>query len=96
VADLLDEEPLPRRATINPLNGKSFSPKYYHMLERRRQLPVWTMKEEFICELARRQVVVLHGDAPGSGKTTQVCLQVMKSNPVHFGSHCLEDLPCQW
>eukprot|EP00245_Coleochaete_scutata_P012959 TRINITY_DN5135_c0_g1_i2.p1 TRINITY_DN5135_c0_g1~~TRINITY_DN5135_c0_g1_i2.p1 ORF type:complete len:714 (-),score=149.27 TRINITY_DN5135_c0_g1_i2:252-2393(-) len=56
---------------INSYTGRPFSQKYYDILEKRRNLPVWQQKQEFLDMLAQHQVVVLIGET-GSGKTTQI------------------------
>lgn len=56
---------------VNPFTGKPYSQKYYQILEKRKQLPIWEQKEEFFAVMDKHQVVVLVGET-GSGKTTQV------------------------
>lgn len=56
---------------INPWNGQKFSSKYYEILAKRKELPVFEQKEEFLKNLRDYQVIVLQGET-GSGKTTQV------------------------
>jgi pre-mRNA-splicing factor ATP-dependent RNA helicase DHX15/PRP43 len=58
-------------SSINPYNGKPYSARYFEILEKRKQLPVWEHKEEFLDKLRKHQVVVLVGET-GSGKTTQI------------------------
>ncbi|CAL1392056.1 unnamed protein product [Linum trigynum] len=57
--------------SVNPWNGKPFSQRYYDILEKRKTLPVWHQKEEFLDALRKNQVLVLVGET-GSGKTTQI------------------------
>ena len=58
---------------INGWNGRPFSQRYYEILEKRKTLPVWHQKEEFLSALKKNQVLILVGET-GSGKTTQVRL----------------------
>jgi HrpA-like RNA helicase len=56
---------------INPYTKNPYSQRYYDILEKRKQLPVWEQREEFIEKVRNSQVVILVGET-GSGKTTQV------------------------
>lgn len=56
---------------VNKWNGKPYSQRYYDILEKRRTLPVWLQKEEFLKTLNNNQTLILVGET-GSGKTTQV------------------------
>lgn len=56
---------------LNPLTGLPYSNKYYEILKKRMQLPVWEYKEAFMKTLNDNQVTVLVGET-GSGKTTQI------------------------
>ena len=56
---------------INPFSGKPYSKRFYEILEKRKQLPIWEHKEQFVEVVKKHQVVVLVGET-GSGKTTQV------------------------
>jgi pre-mRNA-splicing factor ATP-dependent RNA helicase DHX15/PRP43 len=58
-------------SSINRWNGKPYSQRYYEILEKRKNLPVWHQKEDFLQVLKKNQVLVLVGET-GSGKTTQV------------------------
>lgn len=57
---------------INRWTGKPYSQRYYEILEKRKTLPVWHQKEEFLQALKASQSLILVGET-GSGKTTQVC-----------------------
>lgn len=59
-------------AGINRWNGRPYSQRYYEILEKRKTLPVWQQKEEFLQVLKANQTLILVGET-GSGKTTQVC-----------------------
>eukprot|EP00163_Fabomonas_tropica_P011289 TRINITY_DN2192_c0_g3_i1.p1 TRINITY_DN2192_c0_g3~~TRINITY_DN2192_c0_g3_i1.p1 ORF type:complete len:441 (-),score=88.43 TRINITY_DN2192_c0_g3_i1:1012-2334(-) len=62
-------------ATVNPWTNKPYSRKYYDILSKRKGLPVWEQKEEFITNVGKNQVTILVGET-GSGKTTQ-CPQLL-------------------
>ncbi|KAF2077570.1 hypothetical protein CYY_001111 [Polysphondylium violaceum] len=50
---------------------EKYSERYYQILEKRKDLPVWKQKEEFIEKIKSTQVLILVGET-GSGKTTQI------------------------
>eukprot|EP00741_Cyanophora_paradoxa_P024431 tig00022075_g23589.t1 len=56
---------------INQYNQRPFSKRYYDILEKRKTLPVYLQREEFIGLLEKHQILVLVGET-GSGKTTQI------------------------
>lgn len=56
---------------VNRWNGRAYSQKYYEILEKRKSLPVWQQKEEFLKALKESQTLILVGET-GSGKTTQI------------------------
>ncbi|KAL0227762.1 hypothetical protein RCL1_003905 [Eukaryota sp. TZLM3-RCL] len=68
---VLDESSSTSSLSVNPLNGKPFSGRYNQILERRKELPVYSFKEEILSTVRDNQVTVLVGET-GSGKTTQV------------------------
>ncbi|KAL8252915.1 hypothetical protein R6Q59_036608 [Mikania micrantha] len=55
---------------INRWNGRLYSQRYYDILEKRKTLPVWHHKEEFLKSLKENQTLILVGET-GCGKTTQ-------------------------
>ncbi|GMH30806.1 hypothetical protein Nepgr_032649 [Nepenthes gracilis] len=57
--------------SINRWNGKEYSQRYFDILEKRKSLPVWQQKEEFLQALRANQILILVGET-GSGKTTQI------------------------
>ncbi|CAI5493356.1 unnamed protein product [Closterium sp. Naga37s-1] len=57
--------------TINPYNGRPYTQRYFDILEKRKTLPVWQQKQEFVDLLKKQQIIVLVGET-GSGKTTQI------------------------
>lgn len=59
---------------VNSWTGKPFSQRYFEILEKRKTLPVWHQKEEFLQVLKANQTLILVGET-GSGKTTQVSFQ---------------------
>lgn len=65
------------RGKINPFNGKLFTDKYFDILKKRIELPVWEYREKFMESMKEHQAFVLVGET-GSGKTTQIpqwCLE---------------------
>ncbi|KAI3819215.1 hypothetical protein L1987_13040 [Smallanthus sonchifolius] len=56
---------------VNRWNGRPYSQRYYDILEKRKTLPVWHQKEEFLKALKENQTLILVGET-GSGKTTQI------------------------
>lgn len=58
-------------STINPYTNRPYSSKYFEIMEKRKSLPVWEAREEFIELVRDNQVVILVGET-GSGKTTQI------------------------
>ena len=60
-------------ASINRWNGRPYSQRFFEILEKRKSLPVWQQKEEFLQVLNNNQIIILVGET-GSGKTTQVSI----------------------
>lgn len=58
---------------VNRWNGRPHSQRYLEILKKRKTLPVWHQKEEFLQALKANQTLILVGET-GSGKTTQVSL----------------------
>lgn len=56
---------------FNPWTQRPFSSKYYELLRKRSQLPVFEFKEDLKKKVLENQVVVVEGET-GSGKTTQI------------------------
>ncbi|GAU49862.1 hypothetical protein TSUD_134380 [Trifolium subterraneum] len=56
---------------INHWNGKPYSQRYYDILDKRKTLPVWHQKDDFLQVLKDNQTLILVGET-GSGKTTQI------------------------
>eukprot|EP00898_Chlorokybus_atmophyticus_P003156 jgi/Chlat1/3841/Chrsp26S04064 len=61
----------PNMPVVNPWNMRPYSQRYYDILEKRKGLPVWQQRSEFLTMLAQCQTLVLMGET-GSGKTTQI------------------------
>lgn len=57
--------------SINPLTARPFSARYYEILEKRKQLPVYSFLDELLKAVKSHQTVVVEGET-GSGKTTQI------------------------
>ena len=60
-----------KQSGTNPFTMRPFSERYFQILNKRNQLPVWEYREQFINTLMQTQCMVLVGET-GSGKTTQV------------------------
>lgn len=56
---------------FNPWTHKAYSNKYYDILEKRKELPVWEAYDTLIKLVEENQIIILQGET-GSGKTTQV------------------------
>ena len=56
---------------LNPFTDREFSQRYYEILKVRRELPVYSQREEFLTLYQNNQIMVLVGET-GSGKTTQI------------------------
>ncbi|KAI3990220.1 hypothetical protein MKX01_029198 [Papaver californicum] len=56
---------------VNRWNGRPYSQRYMDILEKRKTLPVWQQKDEFLQVLKNNQTLILVGET-GSGKTTQI------------------------
>ncbi|CAB4269371.1 unnamed protein product [Prunus armeniaca] len=65
-------------SVINPSTGMPYSQSYYEILEKRKTLPVWQQKDEFLKALKANQCIILVGET-GSGKTTQIPQFVLES-----------------
>ncbi|CAG03735.1 unnamed protein product, partial [Tetraodon nigroviridis] len=68
---------------INPFTNLPHTPRYYEILKKRLQLPVWEYKESFSEIITRHQTFVLVGET-GSGKTTQIpqwCVDMVRGLP---------------
>ncbi|CAG7721405.1 unnamed protein product [Allacma fusca] len=68
-------------AQINQFSGMVYTPRYFELLKKRKQLPVWEYKDKFTDLLAKHQCIVLVGET-GSGKTTQIpqwCVEYSRS-----------------
>uniref|UniRef100_A0A8C5EP97 RNA helicase n=1 Tax=Gouania willdenowi TaxID=441366 RepID=A0A8C5EP97_GOUWI len=68
---------------VNPFTNLPHTPRYYEILKKRLQLPVWEYKENFSDIITRHQSFVLVGET-GSGKTTQIpqwCVDMVRGLP---------------
>eukprot|EP00484_Ammonia_sp_Unknown_P027540 CAMPEP_0197033816 /NCGR_PEP_ID=MMETSP1384-20130603/12114_1 /TAXON_ID=29189 /ORGANISM="Ammonia sp." /LENGTH=753 /DNA_ID=CAMNT_0042463675 /DNA_START=27 /DNA_END=2288 /DNA_ORIENTATION=- len=58
-------------SNINPLTNRVYSDHYFELLRKRKKLPIWEQRKEFIELFESHRVLVLVGET-GSGKTTQI------------------------
>jgi pre-mRNA-splicing factor ATP-dependent RNA helicase DHX15/PRP43 len=56
---------------VNQWTSKPFSPRYFELLKKRKQLPVYEFKDDLENKVMNHQVVIVEGET-GSGKTTQI------------------------
>ncbi|KAG1365319.1 putative pre-mRNA-splicing factor ATP-dependent RNA helicase DEAH2 [Cocos nucifera] len=66
---------------INRWSGRPYSARYYEILEKRKTLPVWQQKDEFLRALKANQTLILVGET-GSGKTTQIPQFVLEAEDL--------------
>ena len=70
-------QPLPsgsgevKKTHVNRYTGRPFSARFWQILEKRKNLPVWEYYKQFMDMVRNNQCVVLVGET-GSEKTTQV------------------------
>ncbi|XP_074267638.1 putative pre-mRNA-splicing factor ATP-dependent RNA helicase DEAH2 [Silene latifolia] len=57
--------------SVNPWNLRPYSARFFEILEKRKSLPVWQQKKDFLDVLKNNQTIILVGET-GSGKTTQI------------------------
>ena len=55
-------------SSINPWTQRSYTSKYYEILQKRKQLPVYEFKDALEKAVKENQVVIVEGET-GSGKT---------------------------
>jgi len=58
-------------SSINPWTNRNYSNKYYEILQKRKQLPVYEFKDALIKAVRDNRVIIVEGET-GSGKTTQI------------------------
>eukprot|EP00605_Chrysophyceae_sp_TOSAG23-4_P001956 GSChrysophyteH1.ASY1.ANO1.2167.1 assembled CDS len=75
----------------NYWTGKPFSGRYFDILKKRKELPVYEFKDELIRKVKENQVIIIEGET-GSGKTTQIpqFLLKMLAKPGHQSIACTQ------
>ncbi|EIE24006.1 P-loop containing nucleoside triphosphate hydrolase protein [Coccomyxa subellipsoidea C-169] len=63
---------------INPFTGRPYSQQYLNILQKRKGLPVWQAREDFVDMIHKNQTTILVGET-GSGKTTQIAQFIMEA-----------------
>ncbi|MCO5590923.1 hypothetical protein L7F22_044899 [Adiantum nelumboides] len=58
-------------ASTNPYTSRPYSGRYYDILQKRKALPVWQQRHQFLDYFSKNQCTILVGET-GSGKTTQI------------------------
>lgn len=54
----------------------TYMQRYYDLLEKRKKLPVWLQKEEFLKQFKSKQILILVGES-GCGKSSQVSFKIL-------------------
>jgi pre-mRNA-splicing factor ATP-dependent RNA helicase DHX15/PRP43 len=86
------EEPTEKKIATNPYTGRPYSKRYYEILEKRKTLPIYEHKQEFMDQVNNNQVVILVGET-GSGKTTQVPQFIVEGGFLKGGKLCAVTQP---
>jgi pre-mRNA-splicing factor ATP-dependent RNA helicase DHX15/PRP43 len=71
----------------NPWTGAEWSDRYYAILKKRKELPVFEFRSELVKKVMDNQVIIVEGET-GSGKTTQIP-QFLLDSLAEPGSKCV-------
>lgn len=77
VSDAYESQKKQHTEGINPYTGQKYSSRYYEILQKRMELPVFEQKEDFFQNLRNNQVIVLQGET-GSGRDTSCSTKFMQ------------------
>ena len=66
--------------------------RYYHILEKRKTLPIYEHKQDFMDQVNNHQIIILVGET-GSGKSTQVPQFIVEGGFLKGGKLCAVTQP---
>jgi pre-mRNA-splicing factor ATP-dependent RNA helicase DHX15/PRP43 len=72
----------------NPITGQPFSARYFDILAKRKQLPCYAARKDFLKLVKKNQTTVLVGET-GSGKTTQCPQFLLEAGYASAGNTCV-------
>jgi len=72
-------------ANVNPYTGKAYSSRYFDILAKRQQLPVYDFRDDLIDKVRNNQTIVVEGET-GSGTChfVMLSLKYIPSDPIHY------------
>lgn len=88
----MDDRDGEKKIGTNPYTGRPYSKRYYDILEKRKGLPIFEHKQQFMDQVNNNQIVILVGET-GSGKTTQVPQFVVDGGFLKGGKLCAVTQP---
>lgn len=73
---------------VNPFTHIPYSENYYDILDKRKKLPCYAARKDFLKLVKKNQVVILVGET-GSGKTTQMPQFILDAGYHGGGARCV-------